>query len=326
MQTYYTDRSGNLSLELPYGNRSFAVHFALADYTRPGNNKYSYILEGHDKEWINLGNQSFIRMVDVPPGKYKLRIKALGSDGMWNEKELNISIIAAQIFYRSWWFIGLGILLVSGSAFAFYTYRIRQYRKMLDMRTRIASDLHDEVGSHLTGIALSSDLMKQFPADERIAKLIERISNSSRQASTKMSDVLWSIDSRSDTLDSLLNRITEHALEIFEPAGIEFTIKTEGLPEHQKLPMNTRHNLYLIFKEATNNIVKHSGANKATISVAAKNGWLEMRISDNGTAPPDPDRKTGQGLRNMHMRAELMNGKIEINFENGFRIQVAVKI
>lgn len=319
----YADLSKIKSIDLPYDNRYLNVYFALTDYSRPDKNQYRYILEGYDTKWHNLGNQNYISMLGIPSGKYLLRIRAIGSNGIPNPNELRLQIIAQEAFYTTWWFIALVLLLIGALATGFYFYRIRQYQKLIALRTQIASDLHDEVGSHLTRIAISSDLMKESP-DNRIDALIDHIAQSSRQAVATMSDVIWSIDTRSDKVGSLLDRMREHARNIFEPAGISYSIEAKNLEESDRLHMDQRHDLYLIFKEATNNVVKHSNASQVIISLENRHGNLKMTVADNGTNAPNPNRTTGMGLRNMQMRAKRMNGNLQHAFKNGFTVEFTV--
>jgi two-component sensor histidine kinase len=320
LQPEYSHLNNIKTITLPYDNRYLNVYFALTDYSRPDKNQYRYILEGYDSKWHNLGNQNYISMLGIPSGKYVLRIQATGSNGITNPTELRIHIVAKEIFYNSWWFAALALLLGLSIIAGFYFYRIRQYQKLIALRTQIASDLHDEVGSHLTRIAISSDLMKESP-DNRIDPLIDHIAQSSRQAVATMSDVIWSIDTRSDKMGSLLDRMREHARNIFEPAGINYTIEAKNLGENDKLHMNQRHDLYLIFKEATNNIVKHSNATEVKTEISGKGGVLRMSVTDNGTNPPNPHRMTGMGLRNMQMRAKRMKGTLTSAFDNGYKVE-----
>jgi signal transduction histidine kinase len=262
-------------------------------------------------------------MLGIPSGKYVLRIQATGSNGIPNPNELRLQIVAQQAFYTTWWFIGLALLLAAGLGTGFYFYRIRQYQKLIALRTQIASDLHDEVGSHLTRIAISSDLMKESP-DNRVDALIDHIAQSSRQAVATMSDVIWSIDTRSDKVGSLLDRMREHARGIFEQVGISYSIETKNLDEKDRLHMDQRHDLYLIFKEATNNVVKHSNATHVMIELENHHGNLKMTVADNGTNPPNPNRTTGMGLRNMQMRAKRMKGDLRYAFKNGFTVEFTV--
>jgi streptogramin lyase/two-component sensor histidine kinase len=319
LQAEYANLAGIKTINLPYDNRYLNVYFALTDYARSDKNTYRYILEGYDTKWHNLGSQNYISMLGIPAGKYVLRIEASGSNGLANASELRIPIIVEEIFYKTWWFIVLAIIFILSMVAGLYFYRIRQYKKLISLRTQIASDLHDEVGSHLTRIAISSDLMKDSP-DNRVDALIDHIADSSRQAVATMSDVIWSIDTRSDRMGSLLDRMREHARNIFEPAGINYNIEAKNLGENDKVNMDQRHDLYLIFKEATNNILKHSNATEARIELENKNGRLRMKISDNGTVPPNPHRTTGMGIRNMQMRAKRMKGELDHHFNKGFTV------
>ena len=217
------------------------------------------------------------------------------------------------------------------------------------IRTKLSSDLHDEVSGLLAGIAIQTDVLQMEVKEPESRKRLEKIGEVSRMAMSKMSDVIWSIDSRKDRVDDLIIRIQGQGEEILAPLNINYRFDIGKLERERKIPVPLRQNLYFIFKEAVNNIAKHSLATEVQIALFNQGQEFVMQIEDNGLEirnqqkraklnGPNPrtaaeaatleDReiqyKTGQGLANMKMRAERINGSIQIG-KNSKGVSVRVR-
>ncbi|RYF83714.1 MAG: hypothetical protein EOO03_15290, partial [Chitinophagaceae bacterium] len=226
------------------------------------------------------------------------------------------------------------IAVISGGAalflvlagFFFWRYRTKQHLREANLRTRIAADLHDDVGSLLTQISLQGSLLEEdvYNAEER-KKQLSQLGVASRRAVQQMSDVVWAVDARNDGFSQLLNRMRDYAFELLSTAGIEIDFDAPAsLPD---LPNSTelRQNLYFIFKEALHNTVKHSNATQVQIRLQIEKGRIKLEIKDNGNGK-EGVRLTGQGLRNMQMRAEAVGGKITFVSEQGFGVRLTVPV
>jgi signal transduction histidine kinase len=190
------------------------------------------------------------------------------------------------------------------------------------LRVRIASDLHDDIGASLTKISLYADLI-QNDADTATTKdLLRKIGTLSRELVTTMIDVVWSIDARNDTMGNLIDRMRDFAAGVFSVQSIDVVFYLTGLDMHKKLPINFRQNLYLIFKEAINNIAKHAEASRVTVQLENANGAFRMTIQDNGKILGELERATGHGVRNMKMRAARLGGDLEIRRNGGCTVNL----
>ena len=305
-------------------NKALNIYFALTDYTHPDKNQFEYKIEGFDSVWNYIGNQNSIRIMGIPSGKYLLRIRANEGDGFRKGDEIRIAILAEDFFYKSWWFISICILALACAGIAFYFYKLRHLKKILLLRTSIASDLHDEVGSYLTRIALQSDLLQEEKDEKYKNELLQKISGVSRIALSSMSDVIWSIDSQNDNVTNVLDRMNEHAQVMFEPRNISCIFDTPAIDKSFHLSLSVRQNIYLIYKEAINNIVKHSNATEVKVSISQHKGYFEMRIKDNGIGEKKEFISGGNGLRNMNKRAARIKGQLLINRENGFEVILTI--
>lgn len=313
-------RTGGPVVISPYVSY-FQIEWTLPNYFHPQKNQYWTWLEGLEKDWSYMGSTPHIRFNGLAPGEYTLRIKGADSRGNPAATELAIPLIVRRIFYQRWWFLGLCAMVAGGIAIGIVRYRYRQKLEMEKVRTRIAGDLHDEVGSMLTGLAMQAELMEMQDASAGRSTLTY-IKEVSRNAVSKMRDMTWSIDSGRDRVADLVDRMHEFANEVLTPVDIVYTIQTVGLRPSQELPVELRRHLYLIFKEAIANICKHSEASEVEITLGNIDRGFEMRIRDNGSGFSTDGTFTGLGLESMRRRAEALGGTCSVENADGCLVKV----
>jgi len=309
----------------PY-DRFVSFSFSLTDYFSPKSNQFQYQLQGWNERWELLGNKNTVRFNALPSGKYTFRVRAKNTNGLWAANELALPIIVQQVYYRSWWFLILVALALFAVVYLLFRFRLHQLLKMQQLRTRIASDLHDEVGSLLTQITVRTELIKSgMLSNSDQLDAVNHIATTSRAATSSMSDVLWTIDARNDRLGNLVDRMREHAEELLDPAGINFSFQNVNLPLAQNTDLEFRQNTFLLFKEAINNIVKHSAASEVLIELLNDRKFT-MRITNDGISPTEAAnrKKDGQGLRNMKMRAERLGGTLDIVVNSKFILTIVL--
>lgn len=305
----------------------FDLTFSLLDYTQPSRNRYRYQLVGVDKSWVQLTEQHSLRYHGLSPGRYTLRIQGAGPNGSWNSNVLEVVIHAKQVFYKQVWFFMLLSIVAILFFYGLFRERLNQRLSEERLRTQLSSDLHDEVSGLLAGIAMQADLLHGNTNDGMLQQKLQRISEASRRAMSKMSDVIWSIDSRRDRVGDLIARMEEHADEVLLPLGVLYEIQVEKLEKQQTLPANVRQDLYFIFKEAVNNIAKHAKASRAQIMIRNMPQFFELKIQDNGIGAQGvrTSGRTGQGLSNLHMRAQRLGADLQIEAEEGFTVRLRMK-
>ncbi len=301
----------------------FQFTWTLPNYYKPDKNRYYVWLEGLEKDWSYIGNIPTVRYHKLPAGHYTLHIKGADSKGNWSETELTVPIFVKPFFYSTWWFILCCILLIGSLVYSFTRYRLQRLLEMERMRTRIAGDLHDEVGSMLSGLAMQAEILELDQHKSDTARL-HRISEISRLTLSKMRDVVWSIDSRRDQVKDLLDRMRENAEEMLTPKEIAFRFELGELPMEKKLKVDIRQHLFLFFKEAITNIGKHSNATTVTIRFGQFGDHFELSVVDNGTSFSSAD-STGFGLQNMEMRAKKLGASFELKREHGFQVKLMRK-
>ncbi|MDB5284952.1 MAG: two-component system sensor with a ligand-binding domain, partial [Bacteroidota bacterium] len=302
---------------LPF-DRFFELDVALLNYAEPDGHKFSYYLQNFDDNWIDNGKKSTIRYTSLPAGDYRLHIKAEDQRGIWSE-ELVIPVIVHEVFYRKIWFWLLCFVIVFILSFFFYRFRINQLQKVHNMRMKIAADLHDEVGSTLTDIAVQAELAQMSNSQQQTASL-EKIAKALHNAVGNMRDVIWTVNAKNDTVGKLLSRMEEHLYEALSGQDIQSKFIVTGVNRLKEIDGVTRQNIYLIFKEAITNIIKHSNATKVEVQVTSDGESFELKITDNGNSTQSKFMGNGIGLESMKDRAKELGANIEISRANGFEI------
>jgi streptogramin lyase/two-component sensor histidine kinase len=329
----------------------FTFQYTLPNYTTPRRNQFKTWLEGIDKGYIYQGRDNTSNYYNLPAGDYLLHIKGADATGNWSQKALTIPIHVNPPWYKTWAFIIIAVLSSIIGLYLLFQYRLNQRLEMERVRTKLSSDLHDEVSGLLASIAMRTDILQFKTQDGENQKELKWIGEVSRTAMSKMSDVIWSIDSRKDRFEELLIRMKEHATEILAPLHIDYRFKTDNIDANSKLKVDLRQNLYFIFKEAVNNIGKHSWATEVNIRLYNEGADFVMTIEDNGkeirqqrsvaesgkqagrqgntstmleTKLTSP--KTGQGISNIRMRAERINAQLVLKeAERGYIVMIRCK-
>ena len=310
------------TISVPYDKNYFTFQFAALDYTMPGANKVWYILEGWDASAVTTQDM-LARYSNLLPGKYTLRVKVSNAEGAWSdEKQLNILISAP--FWKTKPFI-LALIFILLSSVSYLTYglsRQKLSRKMHLMekqiavdaeRLRISADMHDEIGSGITHIALLAELMQaQHKNKEGLRSEIKIISTSAHRLVQTMSEIIWALNPHNDTLENLLAYIREQSQQHFEPFDIEFNICFPDEVPLIKLSNEERRNLYLVTKELLNNALKHAEASVISLSFFVNKNQLSFLVKDNGIGIRQKNLRAGtNGIRNLKKRMNDVGGSIE---------------
>ncbi len=217
----------------------------------------------------------------------------------------------------------LFVLLVFALIFLLYQQRVLRHKHQLELdelRTRISSDLHDDVGTLLSGLAMQAELLELNPGEFDATKL-SRIAEMSRTAMSRMRDLVWTIDNRKGQWKHLIDRLYEHADDVLGPIGVDFEIQLKGVEQDQSLSPVLRRNLYCIGKEAITNVAKHSDAGHVKILIQQESGNYDMYIQDNGHGPWQEDKPSaGLGLSNIRWRAKQLGANLSFQNGQGFGI------
>jgi ligand-binding sensor domain-containing protein/two-component sensor histidine kinase len=297
------------------------INYVGLDYAAPGQITYAYRLKNVDEEWQYTDHRE-VRFAALTPDNYTFEVRAQNWSGNWSQEVATVNFTILPPLWQRWWFRGLIVLAVL--VIIYFIYRYYRIRKMVDierMRVQIASDLHDDVGGSLTEIALQTDLLRTTDLGNEVKSTLKQIGQQSRSVVSSLDDIVWSIDARNDSFGDLTDRMQDYINNLFKNRDIEVRYELDELDMSASLPVEIRENLYLIFKEAINNVAKHSDASEVQVRLDTEKGSYVMEIQDNGHVNGS-GRRSGQGLNNMNMRAKRIRANLDIIQNGGFTVRV----
>jgi len=321
----------NIALEIDDRQRRADVYKELSNsYMADGND--SKALE-HYKKYNDLKdsilNEEKVNSLNEMTAKFESEKKENQITILTKDNELKNAEIKKQRLIKNYFIGGLVAFLLI-SILVYRTYRTKQLLKLQTLRNRIAGDLHDDVGSTLSSISIFSEMAKERLKGRagEIEPMLESIGESSRKMLESMADIVWTINPENDNFEKIILRMRSFAYELLNAREIDFEFTADDAANKLNLPMDARKNLYLIFKEATNNLAKYSGANKAAISITMDKNNLAMLIRDNGKGFDVNGPSAGNGLKSMRKRAEEIGGRllIESESEAGTTIQLSLNV
>jgi signal transduction histidine kinase/streptogramin lyase len=328
LDTSITERR---TLRLAPRDNFFSIDFAALNYRLPDKNRFAYMMENFDDDWIEAGTQHQATYTNLDPGRYTFRVRAANNDGVWNPTGASLTVIVDPPWYQTWWFRIMASWVVFGLLFALYRMRVSQLLALERVRHNIARDLHDDMGSTLSSISILSQLARthqQRGNPEQSSQLLEQIGDSSRRMLDSMDDIVWAINPAHDSMDSVTARMRSFASDVLEARGIDFIFKVASEVSEHRLPMRARREFFLLFKEAVNNLAKYSKAEFATIRLDYEQKQLVLRVEDNGVGfdPKAPAQGGGNGMTNMRSRAAAIKGKLNFDTAPGQGTKMELRV
>jgi ligand-binding sensor domain-containing protein/signal transduction histidine kinase len=327
-QTGETRVSG---LQLKPSQNQLQVEFVGLDYEPGEMLRYSYKLEGADSGWSPPRVQHAVNYAALSGGTYRFLVKAVTSEGVESAMPAEIDFVVLPPVWQRWWFLGLALALAIALVFAAHRYRVAQMVSLERMRTAIATDLHDDIGSSLSQIAILSEVARVGGNGQgRPGEPLERVAALARELVDSMGDIVWSIRSEPHGMDSLIRRMREFALDVLASQGIDFELQTPHTGENVHLSLQARRQLFLMFKECIHNVARHSGctAVKAELKVVEREIALTVEDNGSGLSPADkpPGWTGGNGIPGMRRRAESLGGSMQFVLKPGEGCTVAIHL
>ncbi|MEP7323897.1 MAG: triple tyrosine motif-containing protein, partial [Saprospiraceae bacterium] len=308
---------------LPYRDNMITFEFAALDYTAPPKNQYQYRMEGFDHDWVNSGNIHSATYTNLDPGTYTFKVKGSNKDGIWSEQSASVLITIIPPWYMTWWFRSLIVALLFLSAYAFYKYRLNQTLKLMAIRNRIATDLHDEIGSNLSNIAIFSEVAQHKSDDKN--DLLKKISSYTQTSMDAMNDIVWMVNTRNDRFENIINRMRQLAGEVLEAKGYSVQIDIDERINSFSMNMEERKNFYLIYKETVNNIAKYALGSEVRITMKVNQDDVMLSIKDNGVGFDTKTINSGNGLINLRTRANALKGQLQVQSMPGEGTEIILK-
>ena len=319
--------------------KNLEIEFTAPNFTAPELIQFKYRLEGLDAEWTPVGNRRQVTYTHLPPGKFTFRVTAGNSDGVWNETGVAFELTVKPHFWQRAWFIVVS--LIAAACLLAYTVRrltkrrmqrkldkLERQRELERERSRIAQDLHDDLGAALTEISLTSDFMQKTAHDpDMVRECVRGIGARARELFSAMDEIVWAVNPRNDSTVSLAAYFCQFAQHQLKPAGIACRLDIDS--ELPSLPLNAeqRHQVFLAFKEAVNNVVRHSKASEMKLYIATINHDLSIRIEDDGCGFESTQALVGaDGLINMPERMQRIGGSCRVTSQLKLGTQVELRV
>jgi len=289
---------------------------------------FEYRLEGVEQDWRSTTASEAIRYAGISVGEHRLIVRVRDEFGRLGPEHALLTVRVNGPVWQQWWFYAIALLVVSTGLYAFYNYRLKQAMKLQQVRNRIASDLHDEVGSSLSSITIGAQLAARLSPDasEQVKLLLSRMGETSSESLRSISDIVWAIDPKNDEGEALVKRMRRIAQELLESKGVDVSFDVGTGVEDLKLPMNARKEIVLIYKEAVHNASKYSGASLVQVSLHRRNGSLAVSVKDDGKGFDIALHPDGHGLGSMKRRAGTIGAELTLNSSPGMGTLVGVEV
>lgn len=344
-EPYKSDTSYNelQSINLPYDKNTLSFDFSALDFSNPAENKYKYILEGYDDKWIESKERHFVRYSNLPHGNYRLKIMASNNDGIWSIQPRVININILPPFWLQTWFtilaIFIGIIGISAIVYIIlYRQRLKTNRQLKlqfeleQERLRIARDLHDNVGAHLSYLISNLDWMISHPeklsAEEEKLRL-ENLTETGRQAILTLRQTIWAINNQALYIEDFADKYKTFARKMLEfNTNINIHFEEEITGNAKLNPGITLH-LFRICQEALGNVLKHAKASNITFNFRSNTDYLfYFTIKDDGIGFDTSIDYSNEhyGLINMQERAKECGATLEMRSEIGKGTSIELKI
>jgi ligand-binding sensor domain-containing protein/signal transduction histidine kinase len=315
--------SGLKPLVTTHDLNDFTFTFTAPEYNDPTGVKYQYKLDGVNPTWIDAKNNPVANYANLPPDNYVFHARAINASGIVSNNDVVFAFVIQPPFWRTWWFIIIVLVLLITALIVIVRYVFtRQLRERVLVlqkeqaiqkeRNRISRDMHDDLGSGLTKIAIMSEVAKQKLKKDEDKHQLDSISDSARSLVDNLNEIIWALNPRNDNLDSLMAYIRSYSTKYLETFDINCSFMYPDSIPKIDLSEEKRRNIFLVVKESLHNIVKHSAAKEVKISLETTGDTFTITIQDNGKGFDVSDNYSGNGLRNMFQRMQSIGGAYSI--------------
>jgi len=318
------------ALSIPPGAHRLEIHYTGVSLTAGEKVKFKYRLEGVEGDWVDAQTRRVAYYTGLTPGPYRFKVIACNNDGFWNATGAELAVEALPFFWQTMSFrIGAslaGALLLAGAVRYVSVKKLQRRVERLEQeqaveieRSRIARDMHDDVGATLTQISLLGELARgELKADDRVQSRLVEISALSREVVSHFDELVWAANPKHDATGSAIEYLCQYAMDFLSGSGIRCRLDLPDELPNAPLAASTRHHLFLVMKEALNNAMKHAGATEIRLRVVEEDSTLVIFIEDNGRGF-EVGRKNafGNGVANMRSRMESFGGSLEVSSKMG---------
>ncbi len=312
-------------VRLRHDDNDLSFEFVALHFANSNKNKYAYRLEPYDDDWHDADGSPTARYTNLDAGNYVFRVKAANADGVWNEEGAVIRLVILPPWWRTWWFRAfMGAILVGIVAHG-HRVRLRHQLAIEHTRTRIADDLHDDVGSRMSSIALMLEhgTQRQRLGDDERAYL-QLAAKEIRQVVSDLRDTVWVIDSSHDGLADLVVRMEQVAGQLLRSISHRIAV-----PRHLPaitLSMERRRNVLMTFKEALHNAARHADAESIGIDIRVDDSTFSFQVRDDGRGFEEGSVRPGYGMKTMRRRTDEIGGRLYVESAPGLGTRISLEV
>jgi len=296
-------------LRLPAGRDSIEITYGSVDFTVGNNLRYRYRLSPGQSEWHPPTAGRTAQYAGIGPGSYRFEVQAIGPTGLPSAGVASVAFRIAPPFWTTWWFAALAGSSIGSLVLAAHLYRVKYLLAVERVRTHLAADLHDDLGAGLTEIAILTEVAKQQNSTQSLEDVAER----ARELRSAMGDIVWSVDPECDSLEGLIRRLRQTAYTLVGHESLEFLTPPDAETARIPLRPDCRRHLLLLFKEVLTNVARHSHATRVRVEVGLSPSMLALDVVDDGGGFDAAVTPSGNGLKNMALRAEAVRGTLHID-------------
>jgi len=313
-------------LRLPAGQERLRIDFRSVNYRAGDSISFQYRLD-ESPEWSSASDQRSIIFDRLAPGRHRFEVRAMNLEGLMSLEPASVEFRVDPPFWRTWWFLALVTAAIASAAVMLHRQRVARLLALERVRTRIATDLHDEVGAGLSEIALMGELWAREQRSPAIEDgLPGRIAATSRRMVDSMSDIVWAINPEKDHVFNLSQRMRRFATTLLRSANVALRFDSVDESNTQALDGDARRELLLAFQEIVNNSVKHARCSAVEVSLRIEGADLVLQVSDNGCGFDPGQAEEGTGLSSMHQRAVRLGGSCLVDSRPGAGTRIIVRI
>lgn len=314
---------GELSSERNY----LLLEYVALSFQGEDNLLYQYMLEGVDKDWSTPTDIRSVNYARLAPGAYRFLVRAIDKDGTTSPTPAVLQFRILFPIWQRWWSLTLAALALVTFAYTLYRYRVNQLLRLERVRMRIATDLHDDIGSSLSQISILSEVARAQVErqDTKATEPLAVIAQTSRELIDSMSDIVWAINPKRDHFLDLVQRMRQFATDSLTALDIDFDFRAPDGDFNTRLGTDVRREVFLIFKETIHNLTRHSHCSTATIEISLTHNWLSLKVSDDGSGFDVTAESTGYGLFSMRQRAERIGGHLAVISTPGLGSTITLK-
>lgn len=315
-------------LELASSRNNLLIEYVALSFQGEDKLRYQYKLEGVDKDWSPPTDVRTVNYARLAPGSYRFLVRAINQEGIVSADAASFQFRILRPVWQRWWFLTAAALLAAALIYSVHRQRVARSIELERVRTRIATDLHDDIGANLSLIAMLSEVARGqlHKDDSRLKEWFSTIASTSRDTVDSMSDIVWAVNPKRDHLGDLTRRMRRFADDILAARNIELRFRAPDDNLDLKIGADLRREIFLIFKETINNVVRHSHCTSAEVDLKIDRGNLTLRVHDNGRGLSTQNAADGTGLASLSGRAEKLGGTLEIISSNGVGLTVILNV